>query len=77
MMKNCVSSGVLPELHGVLTIGQNDYDGYADGLHTYEALFADYKEGVTHPDVDATFLLKLAETAVTPDEVIHLEFSSG
>ncbi|KAE8369807.1 hypothetical protein BDV27DRAFT_152689 [Aspergillus caelatus] len=77
MMKNGVSSGALPELHGVLTIGQNDYDGYADGLHTYETLFADYKQGVTHPDVDATFLLQLAEKAVTPDDVIHLEFSSG
>ncbi|KAE8142337.1 hypothetical protein BDV38DRAFT_295124 [Aspergillus pseudotamarii] len=64
MMKNAVSSGALPELHGVLTIGQNDYDGYADGLHTYEALFADYKEGVVHPEVDGTFLLQLAEKAL-------------
>ncbi|KAE8326418.1 hypothetical protein BDV39DRAFT_215997 [Aspergillus sergii] len=77
LMKNCVSSSALPELHGVLTIGPNDYNGYAQGLQTYEALFAEYKEGVRGPDVDAAFLLKLAEKAVTPDDVVRMEFTSG
>ncbi|KAB8222328.1 hypothetical protein BDV33DRAFT_229606 [Aspergillus novoparasiticus] len=77
LMKNCVPSSALPELQGVLTIGLNDYNGYAQGLQTYEALFAEYKEGVTGPDVDATFLLELAEKAVTPDDVVRLEFTSG
>ncbi|GMF74124.1 unnamed protein product [Aspergillus oryzae] len=70
VMKNCMSSGALPELNAVLTIGQNDYKGYSQGLQTYEALFSEYKEGVTNPDIDATFLLKLAEKAVTTDDVI-------
>ncbi|QMW34242.1 hypothetical protein G4B84_009708 [Aspergillus flavus NRRL3357] len=77
VMKNCMSSGALPELNAVLTIGQNDYKKYAQGLQTYEALFAEYKEGVTGPDVDATFLLRLAENAVTPDDVVLMEFTSG
>ncbi|KAE8346767.1 hypothetical protein BDV24DRAFT_158397 [Aspergillus arachidicola] len=77
LMKNCVSSSALPQLHGVLTIGPNDYNGYAQGLQTYEDLFAEYKEGVTGPGIDATFLLKLAENAVTPDDVVRLEFTSG
>ncbi|OGM44080.1 AMP dependent ligase/synthetase [Aspergillus bombycis] len=77
MAKDCLSSGALPNLRGVLTIGQIDYDGYAQGLHTYEALFSEYKEGVAAPDVDAAFLLDLAEKAVTPDDVVRLDFTSG
>ncbi|KOC10780.1 AMP dependent ligase/synthetase [Aspergillus flavus AF70] len=77
VMKNCMSSGALPELNAVLTIGQNDYKGYSQGLQTYEALFSEYKEGVTNPDIDATFLLKLAEKAVTTDDVIRMDFTSG
>ena len=77
MAKDWLSSGALPYLRGVLTIGQSDYDGYAQGLHTYEALFSEYKEGVTAPEVDATFLLDLAEKAVTPDDVVRFEFTSG
>ncbi|KAB8262941.1 hypothetical protein BDV32DRAFT_147117 [Aspergillus pseudonomiae] len=77
MAKDWLSSGALPNLRGVLTIGQSDYDGYAQGLHTYETLFSEYKEGVTAPEVDATFLLDLAEKAVTPDDVVRFEFTSG
>ncbi|GAB1205570.1 hypothetical protein APSETT445_004247 [Aspergillus pseudonomiae] len=77
MAKDWLSSGALPNLRGVLTIGQSDYDGYVQGLHTYETLFSEYKEGVTAPDVDATFLLDLAEKAVTPDDVVRFEFTSG
>ncbi|GAB1196232.1 hypothetical protein APSETT444_005500 [Aspergillus pseudonomiae] len=76
MAKDWLSSGALPNLRGVLTIGQSDYDGYVQGLHTYETLFSEYKEGVTAPDVDATFLLDLAEKAVTPDDVVRFEFTS-
>jgi hypothetical protein len=77
MMHKWMSSGALPNLQGVVRIGQTDHKEYNVGLHTYEDLLLGHKTGTMDPDADETSILLQAEKVVKPDDVVNFEFTSG